>query len=600
MLLTLPVLALLALAYCFAQGAGWRDGFLRALVVCGAATVLLTEALGAINAVRPVPLAVFWAVVASGSVLAGWRAQKPKVKWPGWVNAALIASTALISCVVLLTALASAPNSTDAMAYHLPRVIYWIQAGNVSFFATPYLNQISLQPMSEYVMLHTYLLSGGDAFVNTVQWLGSVGCIVGVSLIARALGAGLRGQSIAALFCATLPNGILQASGAKNEYVLALWLVAMVWFGLEYRRAQRRVDLLLMGLALALALFTKGTAYLFAPPFVVFALWRRSVPAAALLAGCVLLINGPLYVRNLDLSGSPLGFDSAQGDGVYRWRNEHFTWGATASNILRNTSEQLGSRSAVWNRGVYESTLALHRKLGLNPDDPDATFRGSKFDVPRNANHEVDANNRWHLLFAILFTALLLWRRSAAAGLGLACATAFLLFCFYLRWQPFQARMLLPLFVLTAPMAGVALEGLRCTVLQIGVCVFLLSGARLPLLQNWIRPLVGPESVFRTTREQQYFADMTHWHNRQQYLDTVAAIRQSNCYTIGIDANRNSLEYPLQALLLRADKRYRFVHTGVHNASAKYAKVGITPCVVACIDCGSVPELRSEVGKVKP
>jgi hypothetical protein len=147
---------------------------------------------------------------------------------------------------------------------------------------------------------------------------------------------------------------------------------------------------------------------------------------------------------------------------------------------------------------------------------------------------------------------------------------------------------------------------MRCATMQLLLCLFLLSGARLPLFQNWIRPLTGPDSVFRTSREQQYFADMTHWHNRQAYLDTVAAIRRTNCYTIGIDANRNSLEYPLQALLLRADKRYRFVHTGVHNASAKYAQAGTTPCLVACIDCGSaqgflVPaaELRSDFGKVE-
>ena len=590
---------------------GWRAGFLRALVGFGALTVLATEALGAINALRPVPVALFWAFVVVTAALVCWRVrQKPKLTWPGWINATLIASTAFISCVVLVTALASAPNSTDAMAYHLPRIIYWMQAGNVNFFATPYLNQISLQPMTEYLMLHTYLLSGGDAFINTVQWLGSVGCIVGVSLIAAALGAGVRGQSIAALFCATLPNGILQASGAKNEYVLALWLVAMVWLGLEFRRTKRPFDLLLLGLALALALFTKGTAYLFAPPLLVFVLWpvwRRVVPIAAALVACALLINGPLYWRNLDLSGSPLGFDSAQGDGVYRWRNEHLNWRATASNILRNSSEQLGSRSAVWNRSVYENTLALHRKLGLAPEDPDATFRGSKFEPPRNANHEVDANNRWHLLFAILLTGFLLWRRNAAAGLAVACAAAFVLFCFYLRWQPFQARMLLPLFVLTSPVAGVALEAIRSTTLQLVFCLFLLSGARLPLFQNWIRPLTGPENVFRTSREQQYFADMTHWHNKQLYFDTVSAIRQTKCYTIGIDANRNSLEYPLQALLLRTDKPYRFVHTGVRNPSAKYAQAGITPCLVACIDCGSArgflmpaAELRSDFGKVEP
>jgi hypothetical protein len=41
------------------------------------------------------------------------------------------------------------------------------------------------------------------------------------------MGAGYHGQVLAAVICATIPQGLLQASGAKNDYVLAFWLLTL-------------------------------------------------------------------------------------------------------------------------------------------------------------------------------------------------------------------------------------------------------------------------------------------------------------------------------------------------------------------------------------
>src|SRR5205085_1870818 len=162
------------------------------------------------------------------------------------------------------------------------------------------------------------------------------------------------------LFCATLPNGILQASGAKNDWLLTFWLVAMVYFAV-------RRDAPYAGLALGLAVATKATAYLFAPPLLAATMFWGRKRAAAFLAGGVLLINTPQYVRNLRLGGSPLGFDSAQADGFFRWRNEHPGWKSTVSNALRNGSEQLGARSEPWNQAVFRAVIHIHRALRLDP-----------------------------------------------------------------------------------------------------------------------------------------------------------------------------------------------------------------------------------------
>jgi hypothetical protein len=535
-------------------------------VAAGAAAALITEILSPFGWLNRWTVAAFWAALL---ILDIRRIPRHIPKPRGWEWAAAAAIGAIAICVGLAAAV-SPPNSADAMAYHMPRVVYWAQAGSVRFFPTPYYNQVMLGPMAEYLDLHTYLISGGDRFVNLLTFGAWLASAIAVSALAGAMGLGRAGQWLAALVCATLPDGILQGSGAKNDCLLALWLVAAVYFAV--RRESGR-----MGLALGLAVLTKATAYLFAPAVLAVSMrWDRKT--LAWLAAGLMLLNGPQYWRNWKLSGSPLGFDSAQGDGFFRWRNEHPGWRATASNLLRNASEQLGTRSGRWNRGVYDAVLRAHRALGLDPQDPDTTWRWSRYDEPRNANHEANANNRWHLaLFGAAF-AWALWRRNRRwSAYGAALAAGFLLFCFYLKWQPFQARLELPLFVLAAPLGGWLLERVRPRAVAALVCLFLVSGARLPAVENWTRPLKGPDSLFRTSREFNYFRDMGQWGNRESYLEAVEAAAQSGCDRVGIDISENQLEYPFQALLRERRPAVRFVHTGV----VPYPH----PCAVLCLDC---------------
>jgi hypothetical protein len=548
--------------------AGVRDLSLRALVGLGVSTVLITEILSAFGQLSRGPLLVAWAATAAA---VGFRFRAYRLPYPSKPPFTAVAIGTVIGLIVALTGVTAAlspPNTFDALAYHLPRVVYWAQAGSVDFFPTSYLNQISLPPAAEYMILHTYIATGGDHFVNLISSVAFAACIVGVSAVAEAMGASTGAQLFTALFCATLPGAILQASGPKNDILLALWLVCAIYFVL-------RGEAVFAGLAIALAVATKTTAYLFIPPLI--AIHLRRTGALRILAATgvgVLLLNGPHYWRNLQFSGSVLGYESPFGNNAFLYRNAHLGWKSTVSNLLRHTSEQLGG-SEQWNRQVYDTVVRAHAWFRLDPDDPGSTWQWTRYAPPANTRHESNANNRLHLL---LLTAAML--HAAWRGLkfrefkwliyGAALVAGFVLFCLYLRWQPYAARLFVPLFIAAAPLAGFFLDKIRLRVLAIAICLLLLDTARLPLLQNWIRPLTGPGNVFVTSRESRYFADIRHLGNEQAYLDGVEKIKNSVCEEVGIDVNRSQLEYPFQALVLANNPRVRFQHVRVNNTSARY------------------------------
>jgi hypothetical protein len=553
--------------------------YLRSAVLFGTVTVAITETLSLFHLLNRGTLTAVWMLVLACAVARSWSQWKPISIRIGLPDALLLIIIATILGILAFIALKSPPNSTDAMAYHLPRIVFWTQQHSVEFFATSYLNQIMLQPFAEYLMLQTYILSGGDHFINLVQWFGCLTSIVAVAGIAKQFGAPLRGQLLAALFCATLPNGILQATGAKTDYVLAAWLACAGYFLVRAPDEDRFVEIIFAGLALGLALGTKGTAYLFAPGLVLalaipaWKWWRAHPASIALLILCAIALNIPQYGRNLDLSGSPLGFDSAQGDGKYRWQNESFGWRATVSNFLRHATEQLGARSDGWNKGLYDIVVLAHEKLGLDVNDPSTTWPGSNYQPPRNANHETNTPNRWHLVILALCFLLLPFRFPRLFLYLGGLILGFVLFCAYLKWQPFMARMFLPLFVLACP----AVIILRPKIVQFALVFLLLDMAKPFLFENWVRPLKGPHSLLRTSRDEAYFNDLHEWNMQTQTLESVDVTARTGCLLVGIDTNDLQIEYPFEVLLKERNPRVQFVHVGVLNTSRKYQKADAPP-----------------------
>ena len=136
------------------------------------------------------------ALAAAGLLIARlrvFRQSRPPSGWPPLPRGLDLAMMVWIATVVALTgalALSAVPINPDSMTYHLARVAHWAQSRSVAFYPTHIIRQLYQPPWAEFAALHLFIFAGGDRLVNLVQWISMAASLVGVSAIARQLGAG--------------------------------------------------------------------------------------------------------------------------------------------------------------------------------------------------------------------------------------------------------------------------------------------------------------------------------------------------------------------------------------------------------------------------
>ena len=511
---------------------------------------------------------------------------------PRGVDLIMAGCIAIVAALSGAVALFAVPITRDSMSYHLARVAHWSQNHTVAFYPTHIVRQLYQPPWAEYAILHLYILAGGDRLANLVQWAAMAVSLVGVSVIARQLGAGPRGQLLSAAVCATIPMGIMQASTTQNDYVATLWLVCLTSALLAIGSHPGHFPVLGAGASLGLAILTKGTANVLALPFVLVLLVvgrdrpRSTKLEQGLVIGlCALTLNAPQYIRNFELFGSPLGPGVEERK---RYMNDEFSPSILASNLLRNLGLHAGTPWQGANVRIERAVDAMHRAIGIALDDPRSTWPDTRFEVRRPAAHEDLAGNGLHLL--LIGAAMVgAWRgrgeRRLRAFAG-CLLVAFLLFCLVLRWQPWHSRLHLPLFVLGAPMVGAVFERLRPALLVIGL--LLLAGSSVYFFTgNTAHHLVGRRSVFVRT-----WAEQRVRHAGPAYVGAARFVMSTGCADVGLVLGDDDREYFLWGTLADAGWRGRIESVLVTNGSASAqpggrSRVEFRPCAIVRQDAGT-------------
>jgi hypothetical protein len=631
MLLLLP-----CIAYCLLfrilreKGLEWRRAALTAAVFCGTCVVLFTEALSLPRLLSRGPLALCWLALCAATffylrTLKGRSAESS----PGQNGSAapfdratriLLGITGIIVVLVAITALVSAPNVWDAMEYHLPRATMWMSNRSVRFYATPDYAQLIFGPWAEFAMMHTELLSGSDRFVNMVEFLSFLFSAIGVSLIAKLLSARPRGQALAAIACVTIPEGILEASGPMNTYVVSFWIMATVLFLMLWNEDPSWLNTICVGLSAGLAIFTKGSAYIILP-FLVLACWWMGSPASrirflkrsAVFVVLILAINGPHYFRTYQLTGSPLGFPLPSKYPRLQVVVEHVGIRGTLAGMLRNASLHVVTPSERVNAGIDRAFHSAIWKLGVDPNDRGQVYLHDPFHSNHFSLHEIHAGNPLHFLLIAIAIAVIIWKcwhrpKDAALWYAVGLLLSLTFFSAMLRWTQWSSRYQLPFFVVGAALVGVMLDRYLPRKAATAIAALLILFAVPFAVANRTRSLVPwsrVENLYHR-RAYQYFLD-SHTAIAPANIAAAEFVNQLSCDRVAIDVYlehpvldytpRSMYLYPLLAQI-HADGRTRSVwYTGVQNDTIRYASTQ-TPCAVICPECARVPKKWEEYRKV--
>ncbi len=590
MFLVLPFIAL-TLLYCICEifYCEWRISILSATVIWGLTILIVTEILSFINLIKFEFILTTWLLLdiilaiiyfkllnkTLANIKPNFNFKLPK----------LLYGIAFIVILIGLIGFVAPPNNWDSMDYHMSRVVHWIQNHNIGHYPASYTPQLYQNPWSEFVIMHFQILSGGDYFANSMQWLSMIGCLIGVSLIAKQLNANLAGQFLAAVAAATIPMGILQASSTQNDFAEAFWLVCLACYVLIIVQTGKNTNwdtYLLLGCSLGLSILTKGSAYFYIFPFLLWVtisqlkyLGLKVWKPALLVVILALLINLNHYLRNYYIFGSPLGEPNV-------YTNEVLGLNVMISNILRNLALHIGTPIGLWNGISNRIIQIIHTFLGIDFNDKRTTFYGEFF-VPGGwstvgfSGEENNAGNFLHLL--LFFTCIFIFiiqkkfkqkfREEAFVYLLTVCST-FCIFCYLVKWQPWNARLHLPFFILITPFLGLVLSNILKKQVVNYIAIILIISSLPWVFFNRYRPIIDSNNIFQASRIEQYFKNRPKL--QQPYTQAVEYLNSKQCNQVGLVMGQDAWEYPLWILMQQSyGKNFQLQHINVTNASSVIA-----------------------------
>lgn len=518
-----------------------------------------------------------------------------------------------VVCMTILLAIVTVPYNWDSMTYHVARIAHWAQNESIAHYATHNPRQVSTPGLHEFICLDIYLLSGNrDIFLNLVQGFAFLTNAWIIYEIARKLGVCSKYSKVGVLFFISMPIAFGEALTTQNDNLGAVFFLAYVYYILDFWRIEQRIEdnkatygkCCTMGAIVGFGFLTKPTVSMgmLILAIMLLAICIRRKDSAKIIFKLILavvpiiaIIIVPELIRNVITFGAilPSGTGARQLVGTLEP-------GYLLVNALKNFAFNLPTIYIPHSNSFLESALYLFAGVvGVDINAPSIAEDGRTFFLwgAGEFGHDTAVSSSVLLVSIVC----LIWcvyrgkrtdsfkRLYTYVAFGL-----FIVFCMFVRWEPFVVRYMLPYLALMCPMIAVWIEDMSCNAKHEGVKNFALP------ISCWLG-VTGLVFLFfyhgEIAKEQDFARADGYFSNRREieadYRQAEEVIENAGYRNVGLIMYMDAYEYPIQYML-----KYNvdwIEHIMVDNETAIYEDISFVPdCILTTSDMGVAMEVHEE------
>ena len=512
--------------------------------------------------------------------------------------------------VLFAGAVFTVPYNYDSMTYHLGRIGHWIDQGSVNHYVTNIDRQIYSPVMSEYEMLHMFLLAGSDSFLNLLQYFSMIVTAIILYAVARKLGTGRSFSMLAAFLFVTMPLTISQSITTQNDLLAAMWFAIFLYYFVDFINVpqitfdrEQKKKLVLIGASVAFAFLTKtsicASMLFFMPWLVVVCLMRkdkilRLLQSALLAGGTLVVLISETLIRTY-LSCGRLMADTTSANIMVSTKNVKYI----IVNICKNFSLLITQHLIrPLNGVVYRFAIRVGSLLQVDFNNEAISYHGFDFLHHMNMGEDMYSHDKTPsavvtylallagivLVVAVVALCVSKLRGKAVTEKGEAVAaqkqeknswynrmsigfavSAWLSLGFImalLRWQPWGTRLMYPALamtvIMTANVAGAVLkEGTKAG--QVGLAFLIVLSTLFcisPTVYN-MQPAVENLQAGCENRMRRYFRFNDRYTAYNQLIDKTEEL---GFKTIGLSISGDGYDYPLWLMYRKEDADVLLYH----------------------------------------